>query len=230
MKTSDRKGIIFLLALGILGNQFILCADNSTTERFARTCLVVQEVKPGETESQTTLFDLNSKPGPGRRLSLYLDSSIDSYALVALLNRKDQKLTDQWLPQLVKLQAWEESRLPEESVNWDWNKRGDDFEIHVIFMASGGKEFETLKTLIDAMQRSKKDGELLGLQTARLREIMDRMTSEKEIIPYKPAATPPAWGGTLRGLAFHWRQNSQKIFLDERGRGSIIYPVSPANH
>ena len=223
--------IILLFALVILGKLSSLYAEDSAKESFGRTCLVVEEEKASETGVfQTALFDENSQPGPGRRLSLYLDSSVDTYALVALFNRKDQKLVGGWLPELVKLEAWEESRLPEESVNWDWSESGDDFEIHVVFMAESHKDFGALKSLIDSMVQSGEVRELLGLQTVRLREIIDRITSEKEAIRYKPGATPPAWGGTLRGLEFHWRQNSQKIALDEQGYGSIIYPVSPADH
>lgn len=195
-------------------------------ETFARICLVVEETSPTTGEIKTSLFDENSRPGSGRRLSLYADANIDAYALVAAFQRDGQTLAYGWLPRLQKLEAWEESHLPMEPMTWDWTQGGPGFEIHVAILSGTEEDFESVRALVEAMGKSGDDPEMLALQTVRLRESLDRLAAGGEAVRFLPGVTPSAWGGTLRGTNFEWRHSAQKIPLSEQGRGYFIYPVT----
>lgn len=226
MKTSAGFKIGLLLVFGVTIGTSPAVAEDLVAKNFARICLVVEELASEEGgEVSTSVFDENSHPGPGRSLTLYLDASLDAYALVVAFKRKDQTLVHHWFPRFVKLEAWEEFQLPEESVTWNWESDTEDFEIHILFMTETDTDFDAFKTIVDAMRQSGEDSQLLALQVVRLHEVLDRWVAEREPITFLPGVTPPAWGGTLRGVDLHWRQNSQKLTLDEQGHGYTIYPV-----
>ena len=100
--------------------------------------------------------------------------------------------------------------MPKAPVKWDWSAASGPFDFYVVFLASGSKETEEAKKLVDAMQNSKVDERVLALQTGKLKELLGRITSEKEKINQAPVSEPEV-GGVFRGTAFPWRQFAQGI-------------------
>src|SRR5436853_14745 len=88
-----------------------------------------------------------------------------------------------------------------------------------ISVVDGPAGKEEAKKLVTAMQAPKMDERLLAMQTNKLRELIGRITSEKEKVNQAPM-TDPEVGGVFRGAgdaAFPWRQFAQSInFGDDR--------------
>jgi hypothetical protein len=134
---------------------------------------------------------------------------------------KDGKLANGWRPQLSEVPAeFEEVQLPKTPVTWEWSGAHGPFDLYVLFLPPGSKEIDEAKKLVGAMQAPKVDERLLAMQANKLRELLGRITNEKEKINQAPM-TEPELGGVFRGsgleAAFPWRQFAQSIeFTDDR--------------
>jgi len=156
---------------------------------------------------------------PGSTLRAHVDASNKCTVFIAALT-KDGKLANGWRPQLSDVAAeFEDTELPKAPVTWDWAAASAPFDLYVLFLPSGSKEVEEAKKLVTAMQAPKIDERLLAMQTNKLRELIGRITSEKEKVNQAPM-TDPEVGGVFRGAgdaAFPWRQFAQSInFADDR--------------
>ena len=105
-------------------------------------------------------------------------------------------------------------------MKWDWSTASGPFDFYVLFLAPDSKEVAEAKKLIDAMQAAK-DDRLLAMQTGKLRELIGRITSEKEKINQAPASEPEV-GGVFRGAAFPWRQFAQSVNFAADQPGAVI--------
>ena len=89
----------------------------------------------------------------------------------------------------------------------------------------GAKEIEEATKLVAAMQAPKMDERLLAMQTNKLRELIGRITNEKEKVNQAPM-TEPEMGGVFRGAGedatFPWRQFAQSINFAEDRPGVLI--------
>ena len=115
---------------------------------------------------------------------------------------------------------FEEIQLPKAPVTWPWEGTHGPFDLHVLFLPPNSKELEEAKKLVGAMQAAKVDDRLLAMQTNKLRELIGRITNEKEKVNQAPM-TEPELGGVFRGsgvdAVFPWRQFAQSInFSDDR--------------
>jgi hypothetical protein len=140
--------------------------------------------------------------------------------LIAALT-KDGKLANGWRPQLSEVPAeFEEVQLPKAPVIWEWPGTHGPFDLYVLFFPAGSKEIDEAKKLVGAMQAPKADDRLLAMQANKLRELLGRITNEKEKVNQAPM-TEPELGGVFRGsgvdAVFPWRQFAQSIeFADDR--------------
>jgi hypothetical protein len=197
-------------------------------EPYGRTCLVVEESSADNPPVvTTTAFDESSKPGPGKRLALYVDASVASFVLVAAFNDKDRRLTNGWPPQLVEVKAWEERHLPLAPVVWEWTSPTEPFEVYVVFLEQTAEGLETLQRLVAALQESTADSTLLDLQAKKLREELARGIAEQKPLTLHAGASSSAWGGTLRGEPFPWPKQAQRAVFGAKGRGVVIFRHAP---
>ncbi len=123
---------------------------------------------------------------PGSTVRAHIDASNKCTVLLAALT-KDGKLANGWRPQLSEVPAeFEEVQLPKAPATWDWSKPSAPFDLYVCFLAPGSKEIEEAKKLVAAMQAPKIDDRLLAMQTNKLRELVGRITNEKEKVNQAP--------------------------------------------
>jgi hypothetical protein len=154
-----------------------------------------------------------------------MDSSNKCAVLIVALT-KDGKLANGWRPQLSDVPAdFEEVQLPRAPVTWEWLGPRGQFDLYVLFLPSGSKEVEEAKKLIGAMQAPNIDDRLLAMQVNKLRELVGRITNEKEKVNQAPM-TEPEVGGVFRGsgvdAVFPWREFAQSINFGENRPGVLI--------
>ena len=200
-------------------------ALEETAESYGRACLAVEEfsLKTNEKITESAFSTQTSQPGPGKRLALYTEANVDALLFAVAFNDRDRKLANNWKPQLVEMNAWEERHLPAPPVTWDWKEGSEPFEIYVVFLKKTSEGSEELKTLVQALQNPAADPKLLNLQTQRLREMIQGWTANQDLTQFHAGAAPTAWGGTLRGAGFPWRQMAEKAVFGTNGRSFLIY-------
>ena len=204
---------IFLVVAAAFGLSDARAADEEKPQ--GRVCISVVDGPSGKEES----FKAGTTYRPGSTLRAHVDASNKCTVLIAALT-KDGKLANGWRPQLSDLAAeFEDVDLPKAPVAWNWAAASAPFDLYVLFLPSSSKEVEEAKKLVAAMQAPKMDERLLTMQTNKLRELIGRITSEKEKVNQAPM-TDPEVGGVFRGAgdaAFPWRQFAQSInFGDDR--------------
>ena len=208
----------------------LVCTVSSSgaDEASGRTCLVVEEFSADDPPVvTTTAFDDRSKPGPGKRLAVYVDASVDSFVLVAAFNDKDRRLTNGWPPQLVELKAWEERHLPLAPAIWEWTSPTEPFEVDVAFLERTATDIESIQNVIAAMQDPKTDPVLRDRQAKKLREEIITWTAGQEDAVFHGGVASSAWGGTLRGEPFPWPKMARKAVFGAKGRGVLIFRHGP---
>lgn len=201
----------------------------ASTQPYGRACLVVEEASAQADNPviSTSPFDEHATPGPGRRLAVYADASIDSYMVVAAFNDTDRRLTNGWRPQLVQLKAWEERHLPFAPTTWDWTNQTEGFSVYVMFLKRTAEGADALQNLIAAMQDPTAGPALLDLQAKKLREEIVAAMAGQEPTAFHAGAAASAWGGTLRGEPFPWPKLAQKAEFQPNGRGILLYRHGP---
>jgi hypothetical protein len=180
-----------------------------------RVCISIVDSGPAAKEEP---FRLSATGRPGSTVKAHIDASTKCSVLVAALT-KDGKLANGWRPQLSEVPAdFEEVQLPKAPVTWEWSGAHGPFDLYVLFLPPGSKEIEEAKKLVGAMQAPTIDDRLLAMQVNKLRELVGRITNEKEKVNQAPM-TEPELGGVFRGAdaVFPWRQFAQSInFADDR--------------
>lgn len=211
-----RKVLSF--CLGMIAASAIAGAPAVDEEKpYGRVCISLYEPGPPEKEEP---FKMSAAAGPGKTVHAYIDASDKCTVLVAALT-KDGKLVNGWRPQLTEIPGdFEETLVPKAAVKWDWATASGPFDFYVLFLAPDSKEVAEAKKLIDAMQATK-DDRLLAMQTGKLREIIGRITSEKEKVNQAPMSEPEV-GGVFRGAAFPWRQFAQSVNFAADRPGAVI--------
>jgi hypothetical protein len=208
--------LCLLLAVGTA----LFCTDRlraaDADQPQGRVCLSIVDSGPSAKEEP---FRLSATARPGSTVRAHVDASNKCSVLIAALT-KDGKLANGWRPQLSEVPAeFEEVELPKAPVTWEWSGTHGPFDLYVLFLPPGSKEIEEARKLVAAMQASK-DERLLAMQANKLRELLGRITNEKEKVNQAPM-TEPELGGVFRGsgvdAVFPWRQFAQSIeFADDR--------------
>jgi hypothetical protein len=199
------KILCFFFGLVAITSAFADLVDEDKPH--GRVCVSLLEPGPPEKEEA---FRMSLPPGPGKTVRAYVDASEKCTVLVAAITR-DGKLANGWRPQLAEVpDEFEEILLPKAPLKWDWSAASGAFDFFVLFLAPGSKEIEEAKKLVEAMQNPKVDDRVLAMQTSKLKELIGRITTEKEKVNQAPMIEPEV-GGVFRGAAFPWRQYAQGI-------------------
>ena len=215
------KILYFFFGLVAVTSAFADALDED--QPYGRVCFSLFEPGPPEKEEA---FQMALPPAPGSTVRAHIDSSNKCTVLVAALT-KDGKIANGWRPQLTEVPAeFEEVQLPKAPVTWEWSgAKGPPFDLYVLFLPPGSKEIEEAKKLVAAMQAPKSDDRLLTMQANKLRELVGRITSEKEKVNQAPMAEPEV-GGVFRGsgmdAVFPWREFAQSIDFDDNRPGVLI--------
>jgi hypothetical protein len=212
-------GKLLYVLLGLATASSAVAANAVDEDKpYGRVCVSLFEAGPPEKEGA---FQTSAAPGPGKTIRAYVDASEKCTVLVAAIT-KDGKLANGWRPQLAEVpDEFEEILLPKAPVQWDWSAMSGPFDFFVLFLAPGSKEIEEAKRLVEAMQNLKVDDRVLALQTNKLKELIGRITSEKEKVNQAPVSDPEV-GGVFRGAAFPWRQYAQGINFAADKPGVLI--------
>lgn len=209
-----------LLGLGALSS--VANARAADEEKpHGRVCISIFDSLSGKEEP----FRMSVAQRKGATVRAHVDASDKCTVLLAALT-KDGKLANGWRPQLAEMPAeFEEIQLPKAPAIWDWSIPSVPFELYVCFLTPGAKEIEEAKKLVAAMQAPKMDERLLAMQTNKLRELIGRITNDKEKVNQVPM-TEPEVGGVFRGAGedavFPWRQFAQSINFAESRPGVLI--------
>jgi len=222
-RASMNRTVCLLLAIGtfLFGAGGLKAADADQPQ--GRICLSI--VDSGSSAKEEP-FRMSATTRPGSTVKAYVDASDKCFVLVAALT-KDGKLANGWRPQLSEVPAeFEEVQLPKAPVTWEWSSaKGPPFDLYVLFLPPDSKDIEEAKKLVAAMQAPKIDDRLLAMQANKLRELVGRITNEKEKVNQAPLAEPEV-GGVFRGSGvdaiFPWRQFAQSIEFDESRPGVLI--------
>lgn len=214
-----RMKTVFYLFFGLIAGTGAFAADAFDEDKpHGRVCLSLFEPGPPEKEEP---FQKSSPPGPGKTVRAYVDASEKCSVLMAAIT-KDGKLVHGWRPQLAEVpEDFEEILFPKAPVKWDWSAATGPFDFFVLFLAPGSKEIEEAKKLVEAMQNPKVEDRVLAMQTSKLKELIGRITSEKEKVNQAPVNEPEV-GGVFRGAAFPWRQYAQGINFASDKPGVLI--------
>jgi hypothetical protein len=210
---------MFYCVTGLVAAASAFAATTVDEEKpHGRICLALYEAGPPEKEAA---FVMSAPAGPGKTVRVYVDASDKCSVLVAPMT-KDGKLVNGWRPQLSEVPAeFEEILLPKSPVKWDWSTASGPFDVYVLFLQPGSKEIEEVKKLVDAMQNAKADDRILAMQSAKLKELIGRLSTDKE----KPNQAPlnqPEVGGVFRGSAFPWRQFAQGVYFSADHPGVLV--------
>lgn len=210
----------------LLGLVVIACASAlmaaEEEQPQGRVCLSIVDSGPAGKEEP---FRLSANGRPGSIVRAHLDASNKCTVLIAALT-KDGKLANGWRPQVSEVAGeFEEIQLPKDPVTWEWSGTHGPFDLYILFLPPGSKEIEEAKKLVAAMQAPKLDDRLLTMQVNKLRELVGRITNEKEKVNQAPM-TEPELGGVFRGsgvdAVFPWRQYAQSINFDASRPGVLI--------
>jgi hypothetical protein len=198
----------------------LMAADEEKPQ--GRVCVSLVDSGPSAKEEP---FRPSTTGRPGSIVRAHIDASHKCTVLLAALT-KDGKLANGWRPQLSEVPAeFEEVLLPQAPVAWEWSGAHGPFELYVLFLPSGSKDIGEAKKLVDAMQGPKVDERLLAMQVNKLRELIGRITNEKEKVNQAPM-TEPELGGVFRGsgvdAVFPWREFAQSIDFEENHPGVLI--------
>ena len=200
-------GKVFYFFIGLVAVTSAFAEEVDEDRPYGRVCVSLFEPGPPEKEEA---FQMSLPPGPGKTVRAYVDASEKCTVLLAAIT-KDGKLANGWRPQLSEVpDEFEEILLPKAPVKWDWSAASGPFDFFVVFLATGSKELEEAKKLVEAMQNPKVEERVLALQTGKLKELIGRITSAKEKVNQAPVNEPEV-GGVFRGAAFPWRQYAQGI-------------------
>lgn len=212
-------GKIFYFFLGLIAATSALAVDAVDENKpHGRVCLSIYEPGPPEKEE---VFQNSAPPGAAKTVRAYVDASDKCSVLVAALT-KDGKLANGWRPQLSEVPPeFEEILLPKAPVKWDWSTASGPFDLYVLFLASGSKEIEEAKKLVDAMQNPKVDDRILAMQTGKLKELIGRIVSDKDKTNQVPVSEPEV-GGVFRGAAFPWRQYARSVNFSPDRPGVLV--------
>ncbi len=206
-------GVAFFCAVSLMA------ADEDKPQ--GRVCISILDSGPAGKEEP---FKASTSARPGSIVRAHIDASDKCTVLVAALT-KDGKLANGWRPQLTEVPAeFEEVQLPKAPVTWEWSGAHGAFELYVLFLPPSSKDIDEAKKLVGAMQAPKVDERLLAMQVNKLREMIGRITNEKEKVNQAPM-TEPEIGGVFRGgvdAVFPWREFAQSIEFEENRPGVLI--------
>jgi hypothetical protein len=198
----------------------LIAADEDKPQ--GRVCIsIVDSAGPSPKEEP---FRSSAAARPGSTVHAHIDASNKCIALVVALS-KDGKLANGWRPQLADVPAeFEEVPLPKSPVAWEWSGSKVPFDLYVLFLPPESKEIAEARKLVEAMQGLKVDDRLLAMQVNKIRELIGRITNDKEKANQAPM-TEPELGGVFRGgedAVFPWRQFAQSIDFAAGHPGVLI--------
>ena len=218
------RKFFLLFGFTIFAVAVVTAGDFDDAKPHGRVCMSLYEPGPPDKEEA---FLASAPPGPGKTVRAYVDASAKCTVLVAAIT-KDGKLVNGWRPQLSEVpEEFEEILLPKAPVKWDWSAASGPFDFYVVFLSPDSKEIAEAKKLVDAMQNPKLEERVLALQTGKLKELIGRITLEKEKVSQGPVSEPEV-GGVFRGAAFPWRQFAQGVNFAGDRPGVLILPSEGA--
>ena len=172
-------------------------------------------------DNEESAFHGASVPGPGKRIVAYAEASFPCVMLVAAFTTKDRKLPHGWRPAMVLLTEWKEKELPDPSLPWTWPASAEPFEFYVLFLNTTARETQEIADAVSLLYKPGSDERVLQLQTARLRELIDRLVADRA--PSRGAPPQESVGAVFRNGTFPWRDFHRSANFSATRPGIIIY-------
>ena len=218
-----------LLSAALLGNLAIARADVDETRPYGRVCVTVM----GPAERQEEPFRPVLHPGPGERIGVCVDANVSCQMLIAAFHPATGRIVNNWLPQMVELAEWEETRVPKNPIVWKWLPGSEPFDIYVLFADNKSPDLKELQSLLAAILKSGSNAPLLERQSVKLRELITRSIVDPEKARSKLPSERAEIGGTYRGMGssgvgFAWRKYASSVNFSETKPGLLIFPGTPS--
>jgi len=213
-----KTGRLFAILLGAtLSISFAQTDDKRTAT--ARACISVVNSLNNDEEALRS----NATGRHGLKITAHLDATVDCDALAAVFTKAGQALPG-CRPQFVTLSARNEITLPKAPTTWSWEKDTGPIEGYVVFFTKGSKESAEVRALVTAMQGAA-DGNVLKLQTSKLRELIGRANVDRSAQP--PPKTDAEVAGTYRMVVgFDWHGAARTTRFSADKPGALIFPAS----
>jgi len=184
-----------------------------------RACLGIVNTVNGDEEALRAA----STAGKNRKIVAHLDATVACEALVSPF-LKSGPLVPGWLPQYVVLSPEKETPLPRGPMSWSWEQNNGPLEILVLFFPSGSKEGSEIRQLVTSMGKAR-SARLLGMQAAKLRELIGKAPFDKEAALRAPKATTEVAGVMRTVVGFEWRDSARAVNFSSEKPGALIFPM-----
>jgi hypothetical protein len=207
-----RKFLIFmLLAFGLC----LRAAPDDTWE--AHVLLVVSEPGARGVTKQIE-FSKEAKPGPGKELSAWIQSSRPCRAVVVAFDRNGRVAYND-LPSLHTIREHSSNQLPPEGgVKWAWQGPEQLAELDLVLISGDPPDTHALMDLMRAMHDAPNSDALRKRQDTELRHWLDARTKgQSSVSDYSVKPTPEVIGGMMRGEGCDWCKSAQKVPMPANG-------------
>ena len=109
-------------------------------------------------------------------------------------------------------------------MSWSWEQNNGPLEILVLFFPSGSKEGSEIRQLVTSMGKAR-SARLLGMQAAKLRELIGKAPFDKEAALRAPKATTEVAGVMRTVVGFEWRDSARAVNFSSEKPGALIFPM-----
>lgn len=195
----------------------------SKAENYAYVCTSVND---GVQEVELTH---SIQPAPGKKIQIRLLSNVPTFAVCAAF-QKDGQLVNNWRPQFLVVEPWEETKLPPLAFSWEWSRSEGPFQLHMLLLDPHSKEIDRLKKLISTIQNGSEDKQVQLLQARKLAQHFEQLSGGNSRLASDLKTEYARLGGVERGeesRGFAWRKFSKKIAFSSQQPGMLIYSWNP---
>lgn len=184
-----------------------------------RACLGTVNNTNGNEEA----WRVGSIAGKNQKVVAHLDATAACEALVSPFLKSGQ-FPSAWLPQYVDLSPGKETLLPAKPVSWSLEPDAGPLEIFVLFFSPGSKEGSEIRELVNSTRKAR-GARLLGMQAAKLRELIGNVHFDKEAALHTPRANSEVAGVMRMVVGFEWRDWARAVNFSSEKPGVLIFPA-----
>jgi hypothetical protein len=196
----------------------VLCLSSARAQSSdAHVLLVVSE--PGSRGVTKQIeFSKQAKPGPGKELSAWVESSGPCRAVVVAFDR-DGRVAYKDLPALNSIREHSNNQLPVEGGSkWTWDRPERLAEVDIVLISGDPPDTRELMNLMRAMHDTQSSDALRKRQDMELKHWLDARTQQQSSVSdYSIKPTPEVIGGMMRGEGCDWCKSAQKVSIPANG-------------
>jgi hypothetical protein len=179
--------------------------------------LVVSEPGPRGVSKQTA-FSKQAKPGAGKELSAWIESSSPLRAVVVAFDREGRVAYD-GVPSVNTIREHSTNQFPAPGqTKWAWDTPERVAEVDIVLIAGDPPDTRALINLVEAMRHVTNNDALRKRQNTELEHWLDARTQQHSLLSdYSVKPTPEVVGGMVRGEQCGWCQSAQRVSIPAGG-------------